>query len=66
MPVINISMGTGQTDGQQKKQLIENFTRQAVEIMKLPPQSFIILINELDHDSVGVGGQTLKEKIAMR
>ena len=66
MPVITISMGAGQADGQQKKKIIENFTNQAVEIMKLPPQSFIILINELSHDAIGVGGQTLQEKRAAR
>ena len=64
MPVITISMGTGQADAEQKKTIIQDFTARAVEIMGLPPQSFTVLINELSHDAVGVGGMTLKEKFA--
>jgi len=64
MPVITITMGTGQADTEQKKTIIKDFTTRAVEIMKLPPQSFTILINELNHDAVGVGGITLEEKYA--
>jgi len=64
MPVITITMGTGQADAEQKKTIIKDFTTRAVEIMKLPPQSFTILINELNHDAIGVGGMTLKEKYA--
>lgn len=60
MPVITVTMGQGQTSKQQKKQLIESITTHAMDIMNLPAQSFTILINELNADSIGVGGITLK------
>lgn len=66
MPVITITMGEGQTSPEQKKQLIENITSQAVEVTRLPAQSFTVLINELSHDCIGVGGQTLKEMLVNR
>lgn len=62
MPVITITIGKGQTSRDQKKQLIESLTTQAVEITRLPPQAFTILINELGSDAIGVGGITLEEK----
>lgn len=64
MPVITMTMGTGQLNPEQKKQIVEDFTKRAAEIMKLPSQSFTILIHELNHDAIGVGGMTLKEKYA--
>ncbi len=64
MPVITMTMGTGQLNPEQKKMIVKDFTDRAVEIMKLPPQSFTILIHELNHDAIGVGGVTLQEKYA--
>ncbi len=64
MPVITITMGKGQASKEQKKQIIEQFTIQAVEITRLPAQAFTILINELNADAIGVGGITLEEKYA--
>lgn len=61
MPVITVTMGNGQTDAQEKKELIESFTKEAVRITKLPEQAFTILIHELSPESIGVAGKTLKE-----
>ncbi len=66
MPVIAITMGKGQADTTQKQALIERFTTAACEITKIPAQSFTILINELEADSIGVGGKTLIEILADR
>lgn len=60
MPVINIELGLGQADEEQKQQLIERFTSDAVEVTGLPADKFIVLINELPHENIGVGGKTLK------
>lgn len=62
MPVITTTMVKGQASKEQKKQLIERFTSQATEITQLPAQAFTILINELNADSIGIGGITLEEK----
>jgi 4-oxalocrotonate tautomerase len=66
MPVISITLGVGQTSPEQKKQLVESFTTQAVEITRIPAQSFTILINELNPDSIGVGGRVLTDILKER
>jgi 4-oxalocrotonate tautomerase len=66
MPVITMSLGQGQTTKEQKKQLIENFTETAMEILKLPAQSFTILIHELSTDNIGVGGNSLENLLEKR
>jgi 4-oxalocrotonate tautomerase len=63
MPVISIAMGQGQADKAQKRALIESFTESAMEILKLPAQTFTILIHELSKDSIGVGGNSLEEHL---
>ncbi|WP_409421340.1 4-oxalocrotonate tautomerase family protein [Pseudaeromonas sp. ZJS20] len=60
MPVINIDLGLGQANEEQKKQLIERFTRDAVEVTGIAVDKFVILINELPHENIGVGGKSLK------
>lgn len=47
----------------QKKQLIDTFTRSAAEITRLPHHAFTILITELSPANIGVGGITLEEKL---
>lgn len=59
MPVITIDMSN--TDTEQKKALIKNLTKAAVEVTNIPAEKFIVLINELDSSNIGVGGLTLAE-----
>jgi 4-oxalocrotonate tautomerase len=66
MPVISITLGADQTSPEQKKQLVESFTTQAVEITKIPAQAFTILIHELASDSIGVGGRVLTDILQER
>jgi 4-oxalocrotonate tautomerase family enzyme len=63
MPIITMTMGQGQSTGAQKKQLIESFTENAMDILKLPAHTFTILIHELSADSIGVGGNPLKDHL---
>ena len=63
MPVISMTMGQGQAHKAQKKALVESFTESAMEILKLPAQTFTILIHELSKDSIGVGGYTLEDHL---
>lgn len=60
MPVISLTMGEGQATPQQKKELIENFTANAVKITGIPAKAFTIIIHELNENSIGVGGRTLE------
>jgi len=62
MPVITVQMGTGQA--KDKKELIRRLTSAANEVTGIPESSYIVLIEELDHDNIGLGGFTLTEKLA--
>jgi 4-oxalocrotonate tautomerase len=62
MPVIKVIMG--KTNVEMKKMLIEKLTSVAVEVTKSPASVFTVLIEELELDNMGTGGQTLAEKFA--
>ncbi len=60
MPIIHIELGQGQVDQQQKQQLIERFTHEAVSITGIGEEKFTTLIHELPLENIGLGGKTLK------
>ena len=64
MPVIPID--GSHMSKEQKKDLVESFTREAARITGIPTQAFIILINENDPDNVGVGGELLSGRVAKK
>ncbi len=59
MPVIQITMG--KSSREQKKELIERLSADAIEITKIPASEFTVLITELDTDNIGRSGQTLTD-----
>ncbi len=59
MPVI--TMKTGKTLPDQKKELIEKLTKAAVEVTSFPAEAYTVFIEEYENESVGVGGQPLSE-----
>ena len=59
MPVITLDMAA--LTKEKKAQLVETLTRDASEITGIPKEKFIVLINELDRDNIGVGGQLLSK-----
>ncbi len=62
MPIITID--GPKLSKEQKKDLVESFTREAVRVTKIPIQGFVVLINENDPDNVGVAGELLSDKMA--
>lgn len=62
MPVITIKIGKTQTE--KKKELVEKLTNAAVEVTSIPASSFMVFVEEFELESIGVGGQTLAEKMA--
>lgn len=66
MPVISMMLGAGQMDQAQKKQFIENVTQMAADITQIPEEAFIVSIEELSTDNIGVGGETLTDRFAAR
>ena len=62
MPVITMTLGADQIDRQQKSDFIKSVTKSASQITNIPEQSFIVFIEQLDSDNIGVGGLSLTEK----
>jgi 4-oxalocrotonate tautomerase len=62
MPVITIK--TGKTPPEKKKELVEKITNAAVEATSAPASSFTVFIEEYDGESIGVGGKTMSEIMA--
>jgi 4-oxalocrotonate tautomerase len=48
---------------EKKAELVRTLTRHVSEIMGIPQDKFIELINELERDNIGVGGQLLSDRI---
>jgi 4-oxalocrotonate tautomerase len=61
MPVISMTLGLEQITSEQKKELIQVFTEEAVRITRLPAQAFTIFIHELCPDAIGLAGKPLAE-----
>ena len=62
MPVITVK--TGKTAPETKKALIEELTAAASKVTNIPASSYSIYIEELELDNIGVGGQTVAERMA--
>ena len=62
MPIITLD-GPLMTK-EQKKDIVESFTREAVRVTGIPTRAFVVLINENDPDNVGVAGELLSEQMA--
>jgi len=60
MPVITIDLSA--ISKEKKAHLVQNLTREASDITGIPQEKFIVLINELERDNIGVGGQLLSER----
>ncbi|WP_316863100.1 tautomerase family protein [uncultured Cohaesibacter sp.] len=63
MPVITMTLGADQIDQQQKNAFIKQITASAAEITRIPEKSFIVFIEQLDADNIGIGGLSLAEKL---
>lgn len=57
MPYISIE--SGNLTDEQKEQLIKKLTEVSSEIMKVPPEFFVITIKELPDKNFGIGGKTI-------
>ena len=64
MPVITIAMHPVSSD--EKKSLISALTTSAAQATRIPESSFIVLVNELSEEAIGLGGRTLKDVITTR
>ncbi len=59
MPLINVEVG--KLSREQKLELIARLSRTAAEITGIPLNAFMVVINELEDDNIGIGGRTIGE-----
>lgn len=59
MPVISIELGP--VSAETRAELISTVTKTAADVTKIPPEKFIVLINEYPRDAIGVGGIQLSK-----
>lgn len=60
MPVITVDIGKLDTC-EKKAELVKSLTAAASTATKIPEEKFIVLINELERDNIGVGGKLLSQ-----
>lgn len=63
MPVLNLTMTKedGGATPEQKKALIEGFTKVFVDVFGRGEKTMVVSINEIDTDNYGIGGRTVTE-----
>ena len=59
MPLINIEIG--KLIREQKLELISRLSGVAAEITSIPLNAFMVVVNELEDDNIGIGGRTIGE-----
>ena len=60
MPVITIDIGMLETK-EAKAELVTALTAAASSATKIPEGKFIVLINEMEKDNIGIGGRLLSD-----
>ena len=60
MPVIRVDCSD--MDIVQKEKLIKSLTQTASSIMGIPEAAYVVLLNEMNKDNIGVGGEMLSKK----
>ncbi|MFG6486278.1 4-oxalocrotonate tautomerase [Roseateles sp. BYS78W] len=60
MPILRLEMHPGRTQDQ-KRDFVREATRVAVEILKCPPESVDIVIQEVPREQWAKGGKLLSE-----
>jgi 4-oxalocrotonate tautomerase len=62
MPYVNIRITKEQTTPEQKADLIRGATKLLVDVLGKDPQTTVVVIDEVDTDNWGVGGESVTSK----
>lgn len=62
MPYVNIKITKEGATAEKKKQLIEETTRMLQNVLGKNPQTTVVVIEEVDTDNWGIGGETITER----
>lgn len=60
MPYVNIQVTDEGVTADERRQLIEGVTELLERVLRKPPSSTFVVIQEIPTDSWGVGGETVK------
>ena len=60
MPVIKVECAAMNVETKEK--LIKSLTQTASSIMGIPEAAYVVLLNEMSKDNIGVGGEMLSKK----
>ncbi|THB81208.1 MAG: 4-oxalocrotonate tautomerase family protein [Desulfobacteraceae bacterium] len=61
MPYVNIRITDEQVTPEQKKQLIQGATQLLVDVLDKNPATTVVVIDEVNTDNWGIGGQCVTE-----
>jgi len=62
MPMINLKITKGDSTAAQKAQVIEEMTDVLRRVMGKNPDTTIVIIDEVETDNWGIGGQTVTQR----
>lgn len=62
MPYVNIKITREGATSEQKARLIREVTRLLAEILGKNPQTTVVVIDEVETDNWGIGGETVTER----
>jgi len=62
MPMINLKITKGESTASQKAQVIEEMTEVLQRVMGKNPETTIVIIDEVETDNWGIGGQTVTQR----
>jgi len=62
MPYVNIKITKEGATAEQKKQLIQGVTRMLQDVLGKNPQTTCVVIEEVETDNWGIGGETITER----
>ncbi len=61
MPFVNIKITKGGVTADQKKELIKGTTQLLVNVLGKNPKTTFVVIDEVDTDNWGIGGETVTD-----
>lgn len=61
MPLVNIKITRGGVTEEQKKKLITGATQLLVDVLGKNPKTTFVIIDEVDTDNWGIGGQSVTD-----
>ena len=62
MPYVNIRITREGVNAEQKRRLIEGATRLLVDVLGKNPETTVVVIDEVDTDNWGIGGDSVTER----